>query len=472
LLDLVLNNGTNALALKLAEQTIVIEHSSPNLFKPFHVGHTMNNVIGQAIVGLYKKTTANVVTISYPSDVSLGIGKAVWSLLRKGVSELQAQPDLTAELKFLGDCYKDGYQAYENDSDGNIEKQVRDITTEIYEQTPGPTLEAYKLGKTITLDYFKNITKTLGSEFDGFIYESEAGKVGREIVVNNTPNIFTNSDGAIVYQGEQDGLHTRVFINSAGYPTYEAKDLGLIKLKFATYKPDQSIVVTDAEQTEYFKVMLAAAGKINPDWQIHTKHISHGRMTFKGDRMSSRLGGIPTAEEVLEVLRERIMETSNKKLSDSDIEAIAIAALKFSILRSSPGSNVNFDPDTSLSFEGDSGPYLQYSVVRIASILSKATELNSNTLIKSINPEDYDLIRTLIRYELILEQSLENLAPQTLLQYLVQLAQEFNSYYSKNQIINDENIELTKHRIDVITRVQKVLIDGLQTLGVPIPSEM
>lgn len=454
----------------LSAQKVLVEHSSPNLFKPFHIGHTMNNIIGEAIAGLYRKSLADVTVVSYPSDVSLGIGKAVWALVEKGVETLNQKQTLVDKLQFLGECYVFGTRRY--DEDELVQQQVRDITTGIYEQTSGQYWDAYLIGKNITLEYFKSITARLGSEFSDFIFESEAGKAGQQIVSDHMNDVFTASDGAVVYEGEQDGLHTRVFINSAGYPTYEAKDLGLIKIKFDRFKPDTSVVVTDAEQTQYFKVMLSAAGKINPDWQQKTRHITHGRMTFKGKRMSSRLGGIPTAEEVLDFLVEEVNEKAEGNISNDDCVKIAIAALKFSVLKSSPGSAVNFDPETSLSFEGDSGPYLQYSAVRIGSVLAKAVESDLGPELAALQSEDLELARLLSRYEIIMQQSLNELAPQVLVRYLLQLSQLFNSYYAVNKLIDADNIALSQHRLALITKIRNILIDGLQVLGIQIPEKM
>jgi arginyl-tRNA synthetase len=170
---------------ELKGKKVLIEHSSPNLFKPFHIGHVMNNTIGESLTRLARFSHADVTLISYPSDVSLGIGKAVYMLLQKGVGMLDTFSTLQEKLAFLGNCYVEGTRVY--DEDPNIEPIVRDITQKIFNKTPGPELDAYEIGKKINLDYFKEITKTLGSNFDDFIYESEAGLAGKKIVQENTP---------------------------------------------------------------------------------------------------------------------------------------------------------------------------------------------------------------------------------------------------------------------------------------------
>lgn len=453
----------------LQGKKVLIEHSSPNLFKPFHVGHAMNNAIGEAIKGLYLVAGAEVVSISYPSDVSLGIGKAVWSLLQKDVDTLTTLATLQEKLDFLGQCYVDGTREFENSD--QVKEEVREITRQIYENEDTDAVAAYELGKSLTLEYFQEITKSLGSEFNDFIFESQAGEVGRKIVKEHTAEVFAVSDGAVVFVGEKYGLHTRVFINSEGYPTYEAKDVGLLKLKFDKYNPDISVTVTDIEQGPYFEVMITAAGEINPVWQEKTIHVTHGRMTLQGKKMSSRLGGIPTASEILATLYAEIDSQSPKQLSKDDVHSIAVAALKYAILKNTPGKNVNFDPSTSLSFEGDSGPYLQYSAVRAQSLLVKAAELNIVPQMDRVPDNSLEVEKLLIRFPQVISRAVDELAPQMIVLFLTELASAYNSFYASGRIADPDN-KLAPYQLAVSQAVIRVLKNGLTVLGMQIPSEM
>ena len=451
-------------------EKILLEHSSPNLFKPFHIGHVMNNTIGEAIKRLAVYSGAEVATISYPSDVSLGIGKAVWFLLHdEGVQKISDAPYLSSEqLNYLGDCYVQGTRAYE--SDENIQKEVRTITKCIYDKTPGPEYDAYLLGREISLAYFKNVVARLGSQFDDFIFESEAAVEGEKLVRQHT-EIFTQSDGAFIYAGEQDGLHTRVFINKEGYPTYEAKDVGLLALKFARFVPQISIFITDHEQTEYFKVVASAAGKIHKQWQDSTIHRTHGRMSFKGQKMSSRLGGVPVAQEVLDAITEEVRERDGT-LPKQTQDMIAIAALKFVILRTMAGRNINFDPETSLSFEGDSGPYLQYTAVRAGALIAKAGLQHLVPKLMKTPLEDTELLeKVLARFTEVVAHSTEEWAPHYIVTYLLELAQAFNSWYGQTKII-DEDATLSMHRLAIAQAVQTTITNGLWVLGIEVPEKM
>lgn len=450
---------------------IVVEHSSPNLFKPFHIGHMMNNTVGESIARLCKTTGAEVTVISYPSDVSLGIGKAVWQLLQYGIEKLDEYKTLAEKIQFLGKCYAEGTQAFIDNE--NIEPRVREITQDIYEHRDTPAYRAYQIGRDLNLEYFIEMTARLGSTFDGYIFESEAGKIGKEIVLEHVGKVYTKSDEAIIYEGEQDGLHTRVFINKDGNPTYEAKDTGLLKLKFDRYNPDQSIFVTDSEQAPYFKVVITAAGKINPEWEEKTIHATHGRMQFKGEKMSSRLGNTPLVSDIINTVNEEVIEKSgDRKLSPEQTDMISIAAIKYAVLRTQAGKNINFDPDTSLSFEGDSGPYLQYTYARIQSILNKGLGLSIDiSIARPENWETIDIERYLYRFPEIIALSYRELQPHHVATYITELAQLFNSWYAQEKIV-DAGDESSGYKMALANAVGQVVKNGLWVLGISAPTEM
>ncbi len=454
-----------------AGEKILIEHSSPNLFKPFHIGHVMNNTIGESIKRLAAYSGADVVTISYPSDVSLGIGKAVWYLLQdEGVEKIERAEYLsTAQLSYLGDCYVQGTRAFEENE--KVQAEVRAITKLIYDKTPSPAYDAYMLGKELSLGYFKKVVARLGSAFDDFIFESEAGVEGEKLVRMHT-DIFTESDGAVIYEGEKDGFHTRVFINKEGYPTYEAKDVGLLALKFARFAPDISIFITDNQQSEYFKVVANAAGKIKKLWQEKTIHRTHGRMSFKGAKMSSRLGGVPVAQEVLDAICEEVRERG-VGLSKEAEDMISIASLKFVVLRTMAGKDLNFDPATSLSFEGDSGPYLQYTAVRAGAVLQKAAGLGLMPKLMHTPPDDTEVLeRYIARFPEVVAHATAEWAPHYIVTYLLELAQAFNSWYGQTKIIDDSDNTFTAHRLAIAKVVETTIHNGLYILGIQVPEKM
>jgi len=446
---------------------ILVEHSSPNLFKPFHIGHLMNNTIGESIARLAKVSGAQVTAMSFPSDISLGVAKALYILINKYGTDF-----IPVNVAVLGDAYVEGTKFYEENP--SVQEKIKTIANNLYSKKESPEWDLYERCRAFNIAYVSGIVRSLGSQIaeKDLIYESEAGVDGKKIVVKYTPNVFTESEGAIVYMpSEESKLHTSVFINSQGNPTYEAKDIGLLDLKFKTYAPDLSIFITDAQQVSHFNVVLDAASHINPQWKENSLHRYHGRMTFKGAKMSSRLGGVPTVESVLETVVEEV-KVKNADITDRAATQIGIAAIKFAILRAAAGKNIDFDPDSSLSFEGDSGPYLQYTAVRAHSLLSKGAQGGITPDLQARPVEGTEVVEKLIaRFPEIITEAQYAWAPHIIVGYLLDLAQAFNSWYGQGKII-DEDTNATKYRLTVVAATRQTLVNGLDVLGIEVPERM
>lgn len=447
-----------------AGKSILVEHSSPNLFKPFHIGHLMNNTIGESITRLAQYSGAQVNTMSFPSDISLGVAKAIFILLEKYGADF-----VPTDVSVLGDAYVEGTKRY--DEDESVQARIKEIADNLYAGKDSDELKLFQACKTFNIKYFEDIVAVLGSHFDAYIYESEAGIDGTRIVKEYTPNVFTESEGAIVYiPKEGSKLHTAVFINSQGNPTYEAKDIGLLDLKFKKYNPDLSIFITDVQQVSHFQVVLDAAAKINTQWSQKSLHRYHGRMSFKGQKMSSRLGSVPLVSDILDTVIAEVKE-KNADIIDRAAQQIAIAAIKFAILRAQAGKNIDFDPEVSLSFVGDSGPYLQYTAVRAGTLLQKGREAG-------ITPDattpvlGTETIETLVaRFPEIMTEAQREWAPHTIVGYLLDLAQSFNSWYGQGKII-DEDTAATAYRLAVVQATKQTLTNGLHILGIEVPERM
>ncbi len=453
---------------------ILVEHTSPNLFKPFHIGHLVNNTVGESIVRLMKKTGGTVETMSYPSDMSLGIAKAVWAILGSKKQILEDESlDIYKKIQFLGECYVKGTRSY--DADDEVKKKIREINHEIYAGEKTDAVRAYLIGKELSLSYLKEMTHRLDSKIDHFIFESAAGNIGQEIVKKHTNTIFNQSDGAIIYNGEKEGLHTRVFVNAQGLPTYEAKDIGLLALKFTQHNPDMSVIVTDAEQAEYYKVVLAAAAKIEAFWSQKTQHITHGRLQFAGIKISSRLGNVPLAEDVIEKIANGIhkkMRESKKtqeNIPQNTIDAIAIGALKFAVLKVSLGKNIVFDAKESLSFEGDSGPYLQYTHARTQSIIVKAQNMGLD-IVPGYEEDMQEIFFLISLFPETITKATNDCAPHLVANYLLELAHAYNTFYANKKILGSSE----KHgaRVAMTEAVGHVVKNGLHVLGISAPQKM
>jgi len=503
------NLAKNYIQTKFSGQKILIEHSSFNLFKAFHVGHLMNNILGQALVQMLKATRAEIQTITFPSDISLGIAKAIYILKNtnefSNFSKIFSDPETSVNQKvnLLGQAYVEGVKFY----DENLEKQeeIKKLANNLYQKnTQTEDWKIYQQAKKINVEYFLSLLKDLGSNFDKIIYESEAAVLGEKIVkksldknlnlenTSTSKKVFTvGLDGAIIFD-TQKKLNKQnsetiksVFINSEGHSTYEAKDLGLLKMKKDFFDFQKNIFVTDVEQMNHFETVLTVAKNLGGELQEiaeQSQHICHGRMSLKGEKMSSRLGNVLTAEEIFNLLQEKIKNIQTKSerseqsadLNPEKIKNISLAALRIAILKSKPGLNIDFDPERDLSFEGATGPYLLYTYARAQSLINKAQNLFPNIFsdsdsedLANLNFKDFrDLVLKIIQVESVCQKAITELAPQIIVKYLFELTQIFNSFYAKVKILDQQNLEITKQHLILIKIFMKVLKFNLNMLGI------
>ncbi len=445
---------------------VLIEYTSPNLFKPLHIGNLMGNIIGESLSRLFVFSGATVWRINYPSDIGLTVAKAVW-----GIKKLGADPN---DISALGAAYRHGNEAYE--ADDMAKAEIVAVNQALYAGTDTELMALRAQGIATSRRQLDAICERLGTHFDTVIFESEASPLGQALVKKNLGQIFTESEGAVVYEAERSGLHTRVFLNSKGLPTYEAKDLGNFAKKQAAY-PDwtTSIIVTGNEQTEYFKVIFAA---IRDVFQVPAErtleHIPTGFLTLTTGKMSSRKGNVLTGESLLEEIeeaaRERAAATRAEDLAKLT-EQVAVAALKYQILRQATGTNIVFDKERALSFEGDSGPYLQYTYARIRSLLEKASTVGVVPSQDSAPASAYRLERLIYQFPEVVETALAERAPHKVTQFLTTLAGEFNAFYATEKIADSTDTSAA-YKATLAALTAQTLRNGLHLLGIEVPNRM
>lgn len=448
---------------KLKGKKIMVEYTDPNPFKEIHIGHLMSNAIGESIARIISAQGAQVIRANFQGDVGMHVAKAVYGLLKLGYDG--------SKIGELASAYAYGAKDFDEHK-----QEITEINKKIYDRSDEKINSLYNTGREASLRYFEVIYKKLGTKFDDYYFESETANTGKEIVKENIGKVFEESDGAVVFKGEKYGLHTRVFLNSEGIPTYEAKDLGLIKTKFTKHSDlDLSISITGNEVNEYFKVMLKAAEMVEPEWAGKTKHISHGMLRLPEGKMSSRTGDVISAIGLMAEIEKEIQNRMEKKESldyDKTVEQVTLSAIKYSILKSASGKDIIFDMNKSVSVEGNSGPYLQYTNARINSILEKAKQENILPICKTLGVLQISEVEKLLyRFPEVIERAGGEYEPHYIATYLSELAQAFNSYYSENKIVdlNDEN---SSYRIALAQAVGQVIKNGLYLLGIESPEKM
>jgi len=443
---------------------VMVEYTDPNPFKVFHIGHLMANTIGESISRIVEFSGAEVIRACYQGDVGLHVAKTIWAISKDG--------NYKNDISYLGSMYVLGSEKYETDE--VAKKEIVDINKKIFDKSDEVINEIYNKGRKLSLEYFDGIYEKLGTKFNNFFFESEVADDGIKIVKEFLKKgIFEESEGATIFPGEKYGEHTRVFINSQGLPTYEAKELGLTKRKFNLY-PDlsESVVVTANEQNAYFKVILATLKEIYPDIALKMKHLSHGILRPSSGKMSSRKGNVVSADELISefetLVNEKIKDrefTNEDKVKISNM--VAVSGLKYTILRQAIGGDIIYDPTKALSFEGDSGPYLQYATVRAQAVISKAGDRE----IKALPEKTSDLERLLVRFPEVISRAREDYAPNYIVTYLTELSSAFNSYYANNQIIDDTD-SISPYRVAVTKVFAQVMKNGLWVLGIQVPERM
>jgi len=450
---------------------VIVEYTDPNPFKEIHIGHLMSNTVGESFARLYEWGGADLKRACYQGDVGMHVAKAV-----KGIMILSAErPEVSAPLReqaaFLGRAYAAGAKAYEEGE----EEEIKSLNKKIYERSDAEVNDLYDWGRKVSLDYFETVYAMLGTKFDFYFFESESGVYGKELVREFLARgVFEESDGAVIYPGEKHGLHTRVFINSEGLPTYEAKELGLAKIKHDRYPYDLSVVVTANEINEYFKVLLSAMRQIFPDLAEKTKHVGHGMLRLTTGKMSSRTGNVIPAESLIAEIAESVLARMAEFQGSSEekqatAEKVAVGAIKHTILRQAPGKDIIFDPAQALSLEGDSGPYLQYALVRTKTLITKASEAGESPDVGNAPEETTDVERLLHRFPEVLTRAASELVPQHVVTYLTEVASAFNAFYAGTRVIGNPH---AGYYLALTQAVGVVLENGLSVLGIPTPERM
>jgi arginyl-tRNA synthetase len=461
----------------LADTSIVAEYSDPNPFKVLHAGHLYTTITGDAIARLLEAAGATVHRINYGGDVGLHVGKTMWAVARALGGELPEKLDeINSEGRpeWLSDRYVEGNIAYEQDENAKAEiitnnKRVYEVHA--HNDHESPFARIYWTCREWSYEGFHTLYKQLQvTEFERYIAESEVTPLGIEMVTKGlNEGVFTRSDGAVVFGGEAYGLHTRVFLNSEGLPTYEAKDLGLAALKWQDYHFDQGIIITANDIVEYMKVVLKALEHFYPEVVSRSRHFTHGTIKLPGGKkMSSRTGNILRAQDILIAA-----DQANQALTGQNNPETVLGAVKYAFLKNRIGGDIIYDPEQSVSLEGNSGPYLQYAHARARSILGKAvSQTEQHTALEEtieFTPEERSLVRKITEYVEVFDKAVVELMPHHICTYLYELAQTFNHFYEHSRVIGDERERL---RLVLIEHYADTLQAGLDLLGIPAPDRM
>jgi arginyl-tRNA synthetase len=452
----------------LAGKSVVAEYSDPNPFKALHAGHLYTSLVGDTIANIVEAAGATVHRVNFGGDVGLHVAKTMWAIIAKLEGEFPeklADVPNDQKLNWVSSLYVDGNAAYETDD--LAKQEIIDINKRVYElhatsDHETPFAQIYWKCREWSYDGFNALYDRLGMvPFERYYPESSTTQLGIDTVQKGlTEGIFNESDGAVVYDGEKVGLHTRVFINSQGLPTYEAKDLGLALTKWQDYNFDASIIITGNDIKEYMKVIVSAVSAFNGTAAERTVHLTHGQVKLEGGvKMSSRLGNTLSAEDILDAAFS----------AGVDVPEVVLGAVRYSFLKIRVGGDIIYNPKESISMDGNSGPYIQYALVRARSILAKLGDLQTTQQADELDQYERDLARQIGRFPEAFALSLQDYSPHHVCNYLYELAVVFNRFYENSRVVGHERSEV---RGALVVAYEAVLNRGLEILGMPRPEKM
>ncbi len=450
----------------------------PNTHKAFHIGHIRNAVLGESVRKLLIASGDKAIAVSYMGDVGAHVAKWIWYFNKfyKG--------DIPKEniSKWAGSIYT---KATQESQDSEIyQQEIHDVHIRL-ENGEEKLVKLWEKTRKLCLDDLWKIQKQLGVHLDGHIFESEVEKPGKEIVNDLIKKgIAEESEGAIGIDLKKQKLGFFLLLKSNGASLYSTKDFGLAELKNKKYKFDKSLYVVATEQNFYFQQLFAALKLIKHPTSDKNVHLSYGLVMLKEGKMSSRAGNIVLYEDLRDQMLDKAMQEVNKRHKDWDkkrrqesANKVAYSAMKFVMLKYDSIKIISFDINEAMDFEGETGPYIQYSHARICSILRKAIgkELKPNikidfTLLKE--ESEHKLITILSNFQNIIIDSANHYKPSILCRYLLDLAQAFNEFYHQCVVVDKDNIELSKSRLLLVDSVRQVIKNGLLLLGIEAPIEM
>lgn len=460
----VLNSLKKEPTTKRAGQTVVIETNCPNPFKAMHIGHALNAILADTMANLLAVDGAIVHRVSYHGDVGTHVGKSMWAILREIDGDVNKLNEIPADKRneFMSRMYVEGARAAKESPEAKAEidelaKQSFVLDDPLYKQV-------YEICKSWSFDEIDSNVGQLGNvPIERRYVESETEELGKSLIKEKTPEVFTKSDGAYVFKGSKYGAFDNVFIGSHGNGLYGAHDMGLIQLKYKDYSNlDLSITVNGEEQAAYFRGVIAASELSIPALKGKLFNYATGLVKLTTGKMSSRTGEVVTIGWLFDEFKKAIENAGGEPTDD-----VIAGALRYQFLKVKIGGDVIFDINDAVSLTGNTGSYLQYAHARARGILAKSDkEIAFPT---ELFDEDKMLVRKLSEYVDVVDRAKESLEPHHICTYLFELAQEFNRYYEKNQVIGSDK---EAHRVGIVAIYADILKAGLAILGIVAPNKI
>ncbi|AZI23482.1 arginine--tRNA ligase [Chryseobacterium taklimakanense] len=472
-------------------QTVMVEYSSPNTNKPLHLGHIRNNLLGFSVAKILEEAGYNVIKTQIINDRGIHICKSMLAWEKSGKQENPQSTGLKGD-KLVGNYYVE--------FDKNYKKEIADLVAEGYdEDVAKKQAPAIKEAQQMLLDWekgddkvrnlwnemnswvyagFNETYKRLGVDFDQVQYESKTYLLGKDLIQEglNSGVFYRKDDGSVWVNLEDEGLDQKLLLRSDGTSVYMTQDLGTAVERFKDNDIQKLIYTVGNEQDYHFQVLFKILKKLGYQWADQLYHLSYGMVELPEGKMKSREGTVVDADDLMEEMYQTAKEKAQElgKLENLDdeekersYETVGLGALKYFILKVDPKKKMLFNPAESIDFNGNTGPFIQYTYARIQSLLGKANYTFRETEGDiQLNEYEKDLIMQLANYKDIVEKAAETLSPAHVANYVYDLVKTYNSFYQNNQILSQENPETVQFRLNLSDITGKIVKKSLELLGI------
>ncbi len=479
---------------------VVVEYSSPNTNKPLHLGHIRNNLLGYSVSKIVEANGKNVVKVNLVNDRGIHICKSMLAWEKWGNGETPQSAGMKGD-HFAGKYYVMFDQKFkaeismlvENGMDEELAEKKASLLMEAQELLrkweavhPGVRAMWEKMNGWVYAG-FKETYKRLGVEFDKTYYESDTYLLGREIVFEGLEKgiLFKKQDGSIWCKLGDEGLDEKLLLRANRTSVYMTQDLGTAQLRKDEYDPEKLVYVVGNEQNYHFDVLKAILRKLGREWTENILHLSYGMVELPHGRMKSREGTVVDADDLMDEMYATTKNTTEElgkidhfsaQEKDELFKMISLGALKYYILKVNPKKTILFNPEESIDFHGNTGPFIQYTYARICSLNRKAEEMGigiiGNPSHSDLLPKEKDLIKLLYDFPGIIKEAGENYSPAVLASYCFDLAKEFNQFYQEIPVLKEDNLNTISFRLHLSEFIGSVIKTGMALLGIDVPDRM
>ncbi len=481
-------------------KTVMVEYSSPNTNKPLHLGHIRNNLLGYSISEILKANGNKVIKTNIVNDRGIHICKSMYAWLKWGKGETPESTGIKGDhlvgkfyVEFsnrlkaeIAELINKGFSEEEAENNAPSMIAARELLVK-WEANDPETINLWKAMNEWVYKGFDETYRKLGVDFDKIYYESETYITGKEEVLRGERDgiFIRNEDQSVWADLTGDGLDQKLLLRSDGTSVYITQDIGTAKMRYNDFDIDKMIYVVGNEQNYHFQILALLLDKLGYSWGKDLFHFSYGMVELPSGKMKSREGTVVDADDLIDEMTEVArrmshelgkLESLSKEEAENTFRIIALGALKYFILKVDPKKNMLFNPEESIDFNGNTGPFIQYTHARIKSVLRKAEEkqikFTTDFILPDISQKEKDLLKTITLFPDVVKEAGDNYSPAVIANYCYELVKEYNQFYHDHSILAESDEAKRNFRLVLSSTVAKVAKTGMGLLGIQMPERM